>query len=253
VASKAIAEKLIDERKFEKIARGRWQSKDVELIDTQLPTVLDIPASLLEKKPDCIIMLSSHRSKTPGRMLTAHVPGNWNEAGMGGEPKTLNIVAAARLKKIAIEMKKEAEKIGWPFCLEADHHGPTIDVPIIFVEIGNGEEEWKDEKAAKAVASAVASSLGPTGYCEAAIGFGGGHYQKKFTELVANEKNSFTIGHMAPKYAIDSIDELMFKQAIEKNVEKVGKAVLVKDETSAKHREKVKWLAKVFGIEYEEI
>jgi D-tyrosyl-tRNA(Tyr) deacylase len=200
---------------------------------------------------DCIIMLSSHKSKVPGKMLTAHVPGNWAEAGLGGEPRTLNIAAGSRLRKIAIEMKKEADKINWPFSLEADHHGPTINIPIIFVEIGNGEDEWKDTVAAGAVANAVARCLGSVETSTSTIGFGGGHYQKKITGLVI--EGNLTIGHMTPKYVIDKIDEEMFKQAIEKNIERVEKVVVLKDETNASQKEKVGWLAKLFGLGYEEV
>jgi hypothetical protein len=45
----------------------------------------------------------------------------------------------------------------------------------------------------------------------------------------------------------------MFKQAIEKNIERVEKVVVLKDETNASQKEKVGWLAKLFGLGYEEV
>ena len=146
-----IAKKLIGMHGFERRETGcpmegadGWEREGVWLIDTGAPTVLDVPTNF---GTDCLIVLSTHRSKAEGRMLTAHVPGNWGAAGMGGEPKTLNIAHAAMLRRIMIALNGEAERIGWPACLEADHHGPTCAVPIIFVEIGNGEEQWADGAA----------------------------------------------------------------------------------------------------------
>lgn len=244
IASKKIAEKLILNHNFKKTKDNEWRNGSTKLIDTELPTVLDVPVDL---ESDCIIMLSTHKSKTAGKMLTAHLPGNWNDAGLGGKERTLNIAPATRLKKIALEMKKEADRIGWPFCLEADHHGPTISIPIIFVEIGNDEEQWKDETAAEAVANAVASALGTVNECETVIGFGGGHYQRDFTKLIV--EGEMAIGHMAPKYVIDRLDEEMFKQAVEKNIEKISK-VAVLDDLNATQKEKIRKLAEKFEIEF---
>ncbi|MFH1785407.1 MAG: D-aminoacyl-tRNA deacylase [Candidatus Micrarchaeota archaeon] len=248
IASNAIAKALISKHNFKKIGENEWRNNETRLIDTQLPTVLDIPDDI---GSDSIIMLSSHKSKTPGKMLTAHIPGNWGDAGMGGEPKTLNIADACLLQKIAKEMKKEADRIEWQFCLEADHHGPTIKIPIMFVEIGNNEEQWRDRKAAEAIANAIVASLGPVENCESVVGFGGGHYQKRLTEVVVSD--NIAVGHMAPKYVIDNIDEDMFRQALEKNVEKVTKIVVLKDETNTNQKEKIKKLAEKFNVEYHEV
>ena len=81
--------------------------------------------------------------------------------------------------------------------------------------------------------------------------FGGGHYPKIANKLILGSE--FVIGHIAPKYAIDSIDEEMFKQAVEKNVEKVAKIIIVKDETSAKQRQKLVGFADKMGVKYEMI
>ncbi|MFH1521124.1 MAG: D-aminoacyl-tRNA deacylase [Candidatus Micrarchaeota archaeon] len=248
MASKKIAEKLITGHGFRKTGDSAWEREGVKLIDTKLPTVLDVPENL---ETDYIIMLSTHKSKMAGKMLTAHIPGNWGNAGMGGKERTLNIAPGTILKKIAIEMNNEAKKIGWPFYLEADHHGPTIKIPIIFVEIGNGEEQWGDDSAVEAVANAVVASIGPVKECETVIGFGGGHYQKNFTKIVVDGK--LAVGHMAPKYAIEELDEEMFKQAIEKNVEKISKVVVLKDETNLDQKKKIRKLAEKFNVGYEEL
>ena len=251
-------------------ATEEWARDGVRLVDTAAPGVLDVPTDF---DTDCIIVLSTHRSKTPGQMLTAHVPGNWGDAGMGGEPKTLNIAHATMLRRLILGLDAANRKrgLGWPVCLEADHHGPTCDVPILFVEIGNGEVQWADERAARAVADAVADALFKRGKpqnrgtttstklsrCSASedpepetvFCAGGGHYQRAMTKI-ALERN-IAPGHMAPKYALDSMDEGMFRQAVEKNVGKVAKVLILKDEVNAAQREKVRAFAQSVGIPVE--
>jgi D-aminoacyl-tRNA deacylase len=209
--------------------------------------VLDVPTGF---DTDCIIVLSTHRSRTPGRMLTAHIPGNWGEAKMGGEPRTLNIAHAAMLKRLirGLDRANRRRGLNWPVCLEADHHGPTCGVPIVFIEIGNGEAEWRDGLAAEVVADAVAEALfSPQGRePETVFCVGGGHYQREFTALVL--ETDLAAGHMAPKYAIDGMDEAMFRQAVERNVGRVTKVLILKDGVSAAQREKVAEFARRAGI-----
>jgi D-aminoacyl-tRNA deacylase len=248
-ASAGIAENLSAKHGFMASGEREWARNDVLLVDTRAPTVLDVPTGF---ETDCLLVLSTHRSRTPGRMLTTHVPGNWGEALMGGKPRTLNVAAASRLKTLLQELKKEGDRIGWPVSLEADHHGPTCGVPILFVEIGNGETEWRDTEAAEAVANAVARFLDRRDETyETAFGVGGGHYPKTFTRIVL--ETPLAVGHIAPKYAIDSLDGDMFRQAVEKNVEKVAKVLVVKEETNAVQKKKVRELAVDMGLEVEEV
>jgi len=251
IASAVIAGKLISEHGFAGVGENEWKKGDARLIDTKAPTVLEVPTDF---DTDCILVLSTHRSKTPGKMLTAHVPGNWGSADMGGKPRTLNIAAAGKLKILLQELAAEAKRIGWPVSLEVDHHGPTCGVPILFVEIGNGETEWKDEKAAGAVANAVARMLERDSKhetFETVFGVGGGHYSKTFTKVML--ESDYAVGHIVPKYAIEALDGEMFKQAIEKNVEKVSKVLISRDETNAPQREKIEKMAAEIGLPCERI
>jgi len=261
VAGAGIAAKLVAKHGFRhagenELVRGGgrlrgnvWLREGVHLIDTKAPTVLEVPTDF---ETDCLLVLSTHRSKIPGRMLTAHVPGNWAGAEMGGKPRTLNTAPASRLKVLLQELKKEGDRIGWPVSLEADHHGPTCRTPILFVEIGNGETEWRDEKATEAVANAVARFLerdAKKETYETVFGVGGGHYPKTFTRLAL--ESQVAVGHILPKYAIDALDAEMFGQAIAKNVEKLSRVLIAKEETNAAQKEKVRKLAEGAGIAVE--
>ncbi|MEW6749168.1 MAG: D-aminoacyl-tRNA deacylase [Candidatus Micrarchaeota archaeon] len=247
LASANIAKKLMEEHGFRPGGEDEWTRGMLRMIDTHAPTVLDVPTGF---DTDCLLVLSTHRSKREGKALTAHVPGNWGAADMGGEPKTLNIAPAGRLKALMQELRKEADRIGWDSSLEADHHGPTCQVPIMFVEIGNGEKEWADEEAAAAVANAVmASAKRESGNPETVFGVGGGHYPRDFTKVVI--ESDLAVGHIAPKYAIDSLDAGMFRQAMERNVEKVSRVLISKDETNGAQKEKIRRLAEDYGAKAE--
>jgi D-aminoacyl-tRNA deacylase len=260
IASKLIAEKLLE------------LNPAIKPIETNAESVLDIPT---DYDTDCIIVLSTHKSKNAKPMLTAHFPGNWDQAQMGGKSRTLNIAHGRLLKSIIRELETGNRKRGlnWPLFVEADHHGPTANVPIIFVEIGSTEKEWRNEVAAQIVAEAVNNALsletgnrtldllkqsfnGPlkrqTFQLETVFGIGGGHYSREFTKL-ALEDEDIAIGHICPKYAIESLAEDTFRQAIEKSVDPVSRVLVLKDGTNAAQKEKAKGLCSKFGLDYAEI
>ena len=234
IASKNIAEELLELK------------PNVEVIDTKAATVLDVPT---DRATDYFVVLSTHKSKTAGPMITAHFPGNWDTAELGGEPRTLNIACGSKIKEFI--RAANAAGVSWPVVLEADHHGPTPGKPIIFVEIGSSENEWQDKTAAKIVAEATAAMLRSSKQYETVLGVGGGHYAKAFTKLVL--ESDYAVGHILPKYGIDKIDYEMFQQAIEKNVEPVAKVLLLAEETNLKQKEKIRGFAERAGIAYEEL
>lgn len=242
IASKLIASKLME---LEPV---------IKPIETNAETVLDVP---VDYDTDCIIVLSSHKSKAGTPMLTAHFPGNWDKAMMGGKERTLNVAHGRLLKRIVIEMEKARHKHGldFPLFIEADHHGPFVKVPMIYVEIGSTEKEWRNEVAAKVVAEAVNNAIATkTGdwELETVFGVGGGHYAREFTKLVL-EQDDLAVGHICPKYAIESLAEDTFKQAIGKSVDPVERVLVLKDSTNSSQKKKVKELCEKFGVRYGEI
>jgi len=139
--------------------------------------------------------------------------------------------------------------LDWPLFIEADHHGPTCNVPIMFVEIGSTEEEWNNEQAAEVVAKAVSEFLKKDEKFKSVLGIGGGHYSREFTKLLL--ETELAVGHVAPKYAIDQLDESVFMQAIEKNVEKIEKVIILKKETNSSQKKKIIELVEKCGLTYE--
>jgi D-aminoacyl-tRNA deacylase len=180
---------------------------------------------------DYFIYASTHKSQAHIQALTAHIPGNWGPAEFGGQPNTLNVAYAAKLKQILQLLDEAAKKrkLGWQVNLEADHHGPTPNGgkhALIFVEIGSGPQEWENETAGSAVAEAIMKSLvRPASEAKTYIGIGGGHYAPKFTSIMLDSPSK-AVGHVLPKYNSSSFDEKMLKQAVEKTVEKVQGALI---------------------------
>ncbi len=168
-----------------------------------------------KETPEICIVASRHRSESGKPTLTCHSPGNFGAAELGGNPMELGISPANYLSE-CINLLKSNPVQGYEITLEVTHHGPTgLKFPVMFVEIGSGEKEWNDEKACSAVAECIfALTRGKQEKLPVAIGFGGGHYCRKFTELT----NEYAIGHICPKYNLQNIDGKTLEEMIEKTV-----------------------------------
>ena len=113
------------------------------------------------------------------------------------------------------------EKLYHKVCFEVTHHGPYLDIPTLFIEVGSTEEEWSKQKPAEIVAKSTLDLLESYHYEEdlsndipVIVGIGGGHYAPRFTDVVLEKKAAF--GHMIPRYQIDAgnIDSEMFEKAL---------------------------------------
>ncbi|MCD6576299.1 MAG: hypothetical protein J7K73_04030 [Nanoarchaeota archaeon] len=202
---------------------------------------------------DYYIFLSRHSSKSEKPCLTAHFPGVFSDdTSLGGNPHELG-VAFPSLEKNYIKNlwelkkewnKKELEK--FQIVIEATHHGPThLKKPIMFVEIGSSEEEWKNETAAELVAHAIKRTLNQNQvYAKHAIAFGGTHYPEKFTNILLNEE--FAIGHIMPKYALPNLSEKTFNEMVKKSVEPIKYCII--DKKGSSRKDEIIELANKFGL-----
>jgi len=195
-----------------------------ENLDIELKEKLNI-------KPDHAIFISKHTSKTGEPTLTTHPIGNYGKAEFGGQNKTL-VLSSPKLMSQLLRIIKTNSKKAQTYhkvCFEATHHGPYLNIPSLFVEVGSTEEEWNNKKPVEIIANSVLELLNQY-YNEknflkeipTIIGLGGGHYAPRFTD-VALERN-VAFGHMIPKYQIDAgnIDEEMFEKAIQATPEVSG-------------------------------
>ena len=178
----------------------------------------------LKLKPKQFIYLSRHRSKTGEPTLTTHPIGNYSEAKFGGKNKTLPPSAPRLMTQLLRNIKKNAEqaKTYHHICFEVSHHGPYLQTPTLFVEVGSTLTEWKKQKPAEIIAKSVIQLL-DNYKCEddlpkdipVILGIGGGHYAPRFTDAALSKKVAF--GHMIPSYHIKAgnINEEMFQKALD--------------------------------------
>jgi len=80
-------------------------------------------------------------------------------------------------------MKKAQEEMNLKYevCYECTHHGPSLDVPTMFVELGSSPRQWKDSEAAEAVARGAMAAASTENSYPTVLGIGGPHYNMKFT------------------------------------------------------------------------
>ncbi|MEM3555529.1 MAG: D-aminoacyl-tRNA deacylase [Candidatus Micrarchaeia archaeon] len=247
VAGKNIAEKLINQFKFEKKGE-KWVKGELELI--QVETKLVDAEQLYEKETDFLVFISKHKSETGKPCLTAHTPGNWGAAELGGKPKQLCPCFPSKLKIVLREMNS-LNDLGWQVCAEVDHHGPLTKAPALFVEIGSTEREWQNQRAGEIVAFAVMKMLSSNQTFPAVFGIGGGHYAPSFTKVILEEE--YAVGHMLPKYCIDEVDFECFKQGVEKSKEKIETALLDWKGMKKEQRDKVIEFLKLLKLTYKRI
>ncbi len=204
--------------------------KDVFIVTIQDRTILheNIDKEIKEKlglEPKQVIFISRHRSKTGPPTLTTHPIGNYGGVTeFGGKSKTL-VKSSPRLATHLLRLMKkyaEQEKLYHKVCFEVTHHGPYVETPTIFAEVGSNEEEWENKEPASAVAKSLLELLEKYHYEEdfpsnipILIGIGGGHYAPRFTEVTLAKKVAF--GHMIPSYQIDegNIDDEILEKAIQ--------------------------------------
>jgi D-aminoacyl-tRNA deacylase len=177
----------------------------------------------LHIEPKLAIFLSRHRSKTGEPTLTVHPIGNFNDAEFGGKPKTLVPCAPRMMTHLLRLIKKNLQTTDLEFkvCYEVTHHGPFLQTPTFFAEVGSTEIQWQQKKPAEVIATSLLELFNAYHYEEdfpkdipVLLGIGGGHYAPRFTDI-AFEKNT-AFGHMIPSHHIDSgaIDWTIIQQTI---------------------------------------
>ena len=161
--------------------------------------------------PKQAIFISRHRSKMARPSLTVHPIGNYGDAQFGGNDKTL-VKSSPRLMTHLLRLIKRNLKtttFNYQVCFEVTHHGPYLEIPTFFVEVGSTENEWNKKEPATIIAQSLLELLEKYRYEEdfpndvpVLVGVGGGHYAPRFTDVVFEKNAAF--GHMIPKYHIDA-------------------------------------------------
>ncbi|WMW21522.1 D-aminoacyl-tRNA deacylase [Methanolobus mangrovi] len=191
---------------------------------------------------DLIIVASKHKSKDGRSVLTAHFTGNPNDADFGGRPRELSIPATQIMSSILNNMDQMAENTCYSANMESTHHGPTdMRTAMVYAEIGSSEEQWIDPVAGDIVARAILKARPKN--IPVAIGFGGGHYASRQTELIL--ETDVTFGHNFPDYQLPYVDKDMIVQAYEKS--KADFVYLDRKSMNSKERERLHGIIRELG------
>ena len=219
-----IRNNLIELFDFEKINEkfddnDVYQNKNIKLYLTNDELVY---SENIDKKidADILIFASKHRSKENTPSFAAHAIGNWNEARLGGKEKHLCPSSAVLLKNLFVELNEIAKETNYEITLEATHHGPYVEKPAVFVEIGSTENEWNKKQNEEIVAKTIMDAIkNENKNYKIAIGIGGSHYCSNFNKSLL--RTDIALSHICPKYALQDLDEELINQAIEKTYEKI--------------------------------
>ncbi len=233
IAGMNIAQKVIDNYGFEKQSESFGQNpiylKRVQNREVKLVFVNDEPVYTQyvtdHFSPQLIVFVSRHSSVSGIPTLSVHTPGNLGEAELGGLPRKVSVSPVSAMKNALLEMArlKDEMKLDYHVSYECTHHGPSLNVPTMFVELGSSLPQWKDLKAAEVVASAAMAAVSKETTYPAVLGVGGPHYSDKFTKIALTSSKAF--GHIIPKYAIPQVDAEILEQCIRRTLEKVESAV----------------------------
>ncbi len=178
---------------------------------------------------DFVIFASRHKSEKKEKTLSIHAPGNFRTSQLGGEAGKVCPTSALFQKQIFEKLNSNAKLYNlkkYKITLECTHHGPLIDKPCIFIEIGSTENEWADRRAGFVIAKTIKDIINEfkkNPYNEVAIGIGGPHYCPNFNKIQLN--SNVAVSHIIPQYVLPLKEEWV-KEAIDKTKEEVDFALL---------------------------
>jgi len=235
IAAQSIKQKLLELHPFQETEERFDDHPVYRLGHLSLVTINSdsIHADRLDQQfPEAslFIFASRHKSAAFKPALLVHTPGNWSEENpLGGKPSTLCTSHPSAIKTALLTLLAERQRLSltsWACGLEATHHGPWIvNTPVLFVEIGSTEQEWRNEVAAEAVANAIVTASKSLNQEHPVIlCFGGPHYCPTFTRITA--ETPYAPSHILPKYHMNLVSESLIRQAIASTAGTVKYAVL---------------------------
>lgn len=165
---------------------------------------LDVHAEGFGVRVDEVVFMSKHSAASGIPTLTVHPIGNFKTAEFGGRDNTLVKAAPASMSDALRKIARYNDSDMYKVSFEVTHHGPYLEKPTYFIEIGSDASHWGDKHAAEILSNVICDNEPDVDHITA-IGVGGGHYAPRFTEMVMGYRIS--IGHMVPGYQTDGMDD----------------------------------------------
>ncbi len=210
---------------------------------------------------DFIVFASKHESKKDTKTLSLHAPGNWRSASFGGKASKIAPTSALVLKYLFQKLQENTKKAkqnnnldnNYEVTLEATHHGPYLEKPCCFIEIGSNQREWQDSEAAEVIAKTISSlndyekQIKEKSW-QTALGIGGPHYCPNFNKVQLNSE--YATGHIIPEYVFP-LTLPMLNEALEKTKESIQEVLLDwKGCGKSKQRQEIIEIIKQAGLNY---
>lgn len=267
---KEIEDKFDDNPVFE-----LEEDNEIKLYTTES---VQIHAENIDKKiqADLFIFTSRHSAVSGLKTLSCHPIGNFGKAEFGGKENKLCIAPANFQKKALIELNKHGTEIEHEVTLEATHHGPYVEKPMMFVELGSNEDNWKNKEAANIIAKTIIKILienndyerlsfhksttnGKTNlekmqgdkfseHFDSVFVIGGSHYNHVANKVML--KSNYAVGHICAKYNLENLNETLIEEAMEKTMPK-AKFVLLDWKGLGKEKQRILKILEENNIKYE--
>lgn len=186
-----------------------------------------------------IIFATRHQSAKEIPSLSLHCQGNFDKATYGGKNHTIGI-APANIMKHFFQILNKNNNSKHEVTLEVTHHGPDLNKPSFFIEIGSNKNHWQNKQLGKILAETIIEAINTKiKTYKTAIGIGGPHYAPNFTKIQL--ANDYAIGHIIPTYALEFLDKDMLNQLIEKTVP-TPKTIILDYKGLKSHKQEIKKL-----------
>jgi len=186
---------------------GRWLLIIHDEKQTRL-SGLDERLADLGLQQKMVVFASRHEAKAGLPWLGGHFTGIQED----GQSK-LSATASSGLRSFLHNIANQTLP-GFAVSAEATHHGPVdLKTPCFFAEIGSTLKEWQDRQAGEAVARAILAL--ETKELPVFLGFGGGHYMARQTDLMF--KAAVAFGHLFSNYQMAGVNRDLVEEACQKS------------------------------------
>ena len=195
-----------------------WLFEDGILFEDDIDKRWNIPTGEIVSE---VIFPSRHAAASGKPSLTLHPIGvphllrgtKPQYGGRSGYDPPPSTRLASWWKKLTNSVNGTSLAERFELTLEVTHHGPWLEVPALFIEIGSTQAIWPDEEAAEYLAGIIAEGLGLDGTEQVGVWdsvkhsgeivlvtLGGGHYAPRANKLALLD--GVWLGHMLATYAL---------------------------------------------------
>ena len=192
-----------------------YKKGNLKLYTTKKDSIL---SENIDKKIDAgfFLFATKHQSAAGKESFTVHSIGNFGDAKYGGKNKELVQTNPNLVKELINKLKNKAKGTNHEITIEATHHGPYMEKPCTFIEIGSNKKSWENKDYGKIIAETITEVFDiPINQYKTFIVLGGSHYNHIANKILL--ETDYTIGHICPKHQLQNLDYNLLKQMKEKS------------------------------------